>query len=66
MSYHIITNKQQLEYLTQCIRFAQVSEDFKPHNIIDELGNDIDDLMLDMLNDTLTHNEDDTIHSFIA
>jgi hypothetical protein len=66
MSKHIITNNQQLEYILQCVKFCQQSEDFTPENHIDQYDNNLHILLSDLIEDTISCEDDDTVHMYVA
>ena len=65
MAKRILTNNQQLLYIAECIRFAQLNVEFRPTYHLDELGEEIDDYILDVINDTILQPDGDTLHGWV-
>lgn len=64
-SIHIITNKQQLTFIQECIKVALQTKPAMA-NIKDELDDDLGEVLVDMIDTTLDNTfPSDCVHGFI-
>lgn len=65
MSLTIITNKQQLAFIQECIKVA-IKTNLEMARLKDELDNNLGETLIDMIDDTLDMDDpEDYIHGFI-